>query len=171
MNSKSLCFPAAQPLLYHRFNFVYHILVSHNTSLTISYETTRWQCCRVQYCQHIFSYEKVEPYFWSMCSFSWWRKSWHSYAYSTRSFVGQDGAVGIVATYKLDGPSIEFQWGWDFPHTSSPALGPTQLSTKGVQVICGDKMSGAWLRPPILTKPEVEEGRDLYFNSPSAPSW
>jgi len=41
MNSKSLCFPAAQPLLNHRFNFVYHILVSHNTSLTFSYETTR----------------------------------------------------------------------------------------------------------------------------------
>ena len=40
--------------------------------------------------------------------------------------VGRDSAVGIATRYGLYGPGIEFQWGRDFPHSSRPALGPTQ---------------------------------------------
>ena len=39
---------------------------------------------------------------------------------------GRDSSVGIATRYGLDGPCIESQWGRDFPHTSRPALGPTQ---------------------------------------------
>ena len=171
MNSKSLCFPAVQPILNHVFNFAYHSLVSHNTRLTFSYETTCWQRCRTQYCQHVIYYENVKLSFRPMCYFSWRCKSWHSYVYSTRSFVGQDGAVSIMTTYRMDGPRIDFQWGRDFPHLSRPTLGTTQPSTREAPVISGGKASGTWLLPPTLTRPEVKEGIDMYFNSPSAPSW
>ena len=41
-------------------------------------------------------------------------------------YVGRDSSVGIATHYGLDGPGIEFRWGRDFPHSSRPALGPTQ---------------------------------------------
>jgi len=39
---------------------------------------------------------------------------------------GRDGVVGRATHYGLDGPRIECQWGRDFPHSSRPAVGPTQ---------------------------------------------
>jgi len=42
------------------------------------------------------------------------------------SDVGRDSSVSIVTGYGLDGPGIESQWRRDFPHLSTPALGPTQ---------------------------------------------
>ena len=38
----------------------------------------------------------------------------------------RDNAVGLATCYGLDGPSIESRCGRRFPHTSIPALGPTQ---------------------------------------------
>ena len=35
-------------------------------------------------------------------------------------------SVCITTRYGLDGPGIEFRWGRDFQHLSTPALGPTQ---------------------------------------------
>jgi hypothetical protein len=40
--------------------------------------------------------------------------------------MGHDSSVGIANGYGLDGPGIESRWGRNFPHTSKPALGPTQ---------------------------------------------
>jgi hypothetical protein len=40
--------------------------------------------------------------------------------------VGRDTSVGTATRYGLDGPRIEFRCGRDFPHTSRPAMGPTQ---------------------------------------------
>ena len=41
--------------------------------------------------------------------------------------VSRPGSVvGIATGYGVDGPGIESRWGWDFPHLSRPALGPTQ---------------------------------------------
>jgi hypothetical protein len=34
--------------------------------------------------------------------------------------------VGIATGYGLDGPGIESRWRRDFPHLSTPAVGPTQ---------------------------------------------
>jgi hypothetical protein len=39
---------------------------------------------------------------------------------------GRDSSVCIATGYGLHGPGIESRWGRDFPHTSRPALGPTQ---------------------------------------------
>jgi hypothetical protein len=40
--------------------------------------------------------------------------------------VGLGSLVSIANGYGLDGPGIEFRWGWDFSRTSRLALGPTQ---------------------------------------------
>ena len=39
---------------------------------------------------------------------------------------GPGSSVGIATVYGLDGPGIESLWGWDIPHLSRLALGPTQ---------------------------------------------
>ena len=42
------------------------------------------------------------------------------------SIVVRDSLVVITTRYGLDGPGFEARWGRDFPHSSRPALGPTQ---------------------------------------------
>jgi hypothetical protein len=39
---------------------------------------------------------------------------------------GPGSVVGIATGYGLDDPGIESRWGRDFPHLSTPVLGPTQ---------------------------------------------
>ena len=46
--------------------------------------------------------------------------------------MSRDNSVGIATRYQLDGPGIESWWGRDFPHLTSLALGPTQLSIQWV---------------------------------------
>ena len=54
------------------------------------------------------------------CGWLWWR------AIGGGTACGQDSSVGIATCYELDGLGIESQWGQDFQHPSTPALGPTQ---------------------------------------------
>jgi hypothetical protein len=73
-----------------------------------------------------------------------------------------------------DGLGIESRWGWgrDFPHSSSPDLGPTQPPMPWVQgLFPGGKAAGAWRWPSNTSSAEVKERVELYFYSPSGLSW
>ena len=59
--------------------------------------------------------------------------------------VDQDSSVGIATRYWLDGLGIESWWGRDFPHTSSPALRPTQPPVQWLAgLFPGDRTAGSW---------------------------
>ena len=66
-------------------------------------------------------------------------------------------------------------WGErDFPNSSRPILGPTQLPVQWVPVLFpGDKAAGTWrCPPPPPSNAEVKERLDLsYLYSASGPSW
>jgi len=63
--------------------------------------------------------------------------------------VGRDSSLGITTRYGMDGPVIEFRWGRDFPHLSTPALRPTHTSIQCAPgLFPGDKATGAWRCPP-----------------------
>jgi hypothetical protein len=84
--------------------------------------------------------------------------------------VGRGSLVVIATSYGLDGLGIESQWGQGFPHPSRPALGPTQALTQWVS-----GLSRAWLWRGVYHAPasstEAKERVELYFHSPSEPSW
>jgi hypothetical protein len=44
--------------------------------------------------------------------------------------IDRDCVVDITTRYGMEGPGIESSCGRDFPHTSRPALGPTQPPTQ-----------------------------------------
>ena len=67
------------------------------------------------------------------------KKCWLYYHCNTRNYrqsilylSGPGSVVGIATGYRLDGPGIASRWGRDFPHLSSPTLGPTQPPVKWV---------------------------------------
>jgi len=52
---------------------------------------------------------------------------------------GTGDVIGTTIVYGLDGPGIEFRRGRDFPHMSSPALGPNKPSVQWVPGVPGGK--------------------------------
>jgi hypothetical protein len=58
--------------------------------------------------------------------------SWHAinyfviFSYFFLVSCGPCDVGGVTTGYGLDGPGIESRWRRDFPHLSSPALGPAQ---------------------------------------------
>jgi hypothetical protein len=86
--------------------------------------------------------------------------------------VGRDSSVGIATCYGLDILGIESRWGRDFPHPSRLALGPTQPPIWWVLGLSGGvKCPGRGFDHPPLSSVEVKERVELYFYSPSGPSW
>jgi len=62
----------------------------------------------------------------------------------------RNSSVGVVTVFGLDRPGIESRCGWDFPHTSKPALRPTELNVQWVPgLFSGGKAARAWRWPPI----------------------
>jgi len=87
-------------------------------------------------------------------------------------FVGRDSAVCIATRYGPYGPGIESRWGRDFPHPSSPALGPTQPPIQWVQGLSrGQSGRGVALTTHTPSSTEVKEWVGLHRYSPSGPSW
>jgi hypothetical protein len=75
---------------------------------------------------------------------------------------GRDSVVGTATPYGPEVPGIESRWGRDFPHSSKPALGPTQPPIQCVPgLFPGDKAAGAWR--PTSSSVEVKERVEPYF--------
>ena len=86
--------------------------------------------------------------------------------------VVRDSIVGTVTRYGLDGPGIESQWGRDFPHSSTPVLGPPGPLYNRYRVwFPGVKRPDCRVDHPPPFNAEVKERVEQYFYSPSGPSW
>jgi hypothetical protein len=82
--------------------------------------------------------------------------------------VGRDSSVGIATRCGLVGPRIESRWGDEnFPHPSRLALGPTMATGS----FPGVKRLGRGVDHPHPSSADVVEGVEVYFCSPSGPSW
>jgi len=79
------------------------------------------------------------------------------------TILGLDSSVGIATCYGLDGTGIEYWWGRDFPLPSRPALGPTQLPTRGYLLFPVGKAAGEWPDHPLPSSAEVKERVELYI--------
>ena len=79
-----------------------------------------------------------------------------------------DSIVGTVTHYRLDNPGFKYWWGLDFPHPSRLSLGPTETPIQWVLEV-KQPQHGINHPPPSIT--EVKEKVELYFYTPSGPSW
>ena len=79
----------------------------------------------------------------------------------------------IRTGHRLIGQLISLRWGRDFPHTSRPALRPTQPPTHdGYRVsFLRVKLSGRGFENLLPLSVEDKERIDLYLYSPSGISW
>jgi hypothetical protein len=79
---------------------------------------------------------------------------------------GRDSSVGIATCYGLDGPGIGSGWGRDFPHSSTPVMGPSQPP-----IVWVPGLSRGWRFQPTPSNAEVKERVWLCLFSLSDPSW
>ena len=87
---------------------------------------------------------------------------------------GRDSSVGIGTRYRLDGPGIKSRLGGEIFRTRPDRpWGPPSLLYKEYLVFPGGKAAGAWRcpSPPPPSSAEVEGRVQLYFCTPSGPSW
>jgi hypothetical protein len=85
------------------------------------------------------------------------------------SICGPGSSVSIATGYRLDSPGIKSRWGWDFPHLSRLALGPTQPPVQWVPYLSrGVKSSqGVTLNPHPLVVLCSQKSRAI----PLLPLW
>ena len=65
-------------------------------------------------------------FFLFCCHFRPLTSTFRSFVYLFFLSAGHDSSVGRATSYGVDDPGIESRWGRDFPHSSRPALRPTQ---------------------------------------------
>ena len=85
---------------------------------------------------------------------------------------GRDSSVGIATRYGLDGLGIESQWGSRFfpPVNTGPGGHPASYTT-GTGSFPGVKRPGHGVNHLPPSSSEVKGRVELYFYSPSGPSW
>jgi hypothetical protein len=88
-----------------------------------------------------------------------------------RLIAVRSNSVGIATHNGLRGPGIETRWGRDFPSPDGEATSPFSLNIVSTGFFPGGKANRAWLWPPTLSIVKVKERVQLYFYSPSGPSW
>ena len=80
--------------------------------------------------------------------------------------IGRVSSVGTATRYGLDGAGIESRWRRDFPHTSRPALGPTQPGYRAYSRGLSGRGVALTTHPPSSAK--VKERVELYIPPPKA---
>jgi len=81
---------------------------------------------------------------------------------------GPGGVIGTAMGYGLNGLGIESRWGRDFPHLSSPALGPNQPPVEWVpRLLRGKERLGRDAEPSPLLVPWSRKSRAI----PLLPLW
>jgi len=98
-----------------------------------------------------------------MCLISIWAISNHLFLQSS---------VGIVTCYGLDGLGIKSRWRAKFstPIQTSPGARPASY-TMGTRSFPGIKRPGCGVDHPSCSSAKIIERVELYFYSPSGPSW
>ena len=83
---------------------------------------------------------------------------------------GPGSSAGIATGYRLAGPAIEFPWGQDFPHLSTPALEPIQPPVQWLPGLSREyRAAGAWGWPLTPFQCHGQETVELYLYFPYGP--
>ena len=91
-----------------------------------------------------------------------------------RSLVGRDSSVDTVTRCELDGPGIESRWRWGKRFSTPVQTTPgTHLAfyTMGTGSFPGVNRLARGVDNPPASSAQVQEREELYFYSPSSPSW
>jgi hypothetical protein len=95
-----------------------------------------------------------------------------TFLWSVRSVaVGRGSAVGIKTRYGLDGPGIESRWGEIFCNLPDRPGAHPPYCTMGIGSFRDIMWPGCGVDHLPPSSAEVKERVDVYFYSPSGPSW
>jgi len=131
----------------------------HAIYIRVTYIFTNWRSHRWNILQHTFSVTDFSNQEWF--SLSYWR-----------IFHQQKLLVCIATCCGLDGPGIESQLGWDFPHQSSSVPGSNSASyTMGEDYFPGVERPGFMVEHTTTCSAEVKERVELYLYFTSWCSW
>ena len=88
------------------------------------------------------------------------------------SFSFDKGTYRRVIRYGPDGPRIERQLEWDFPHPFRTSLAPNQPPVQWVPALLpGVKRPGIGVDHPPPSSAEDKERVEIYLYNYSGPSW
>jgi len=72
--------------------------------------------------------------------------------------VGRDSIDSITNRYGLDGPGLEYQWGWDFARPYRPAIGYNHPPLQEITgLFLGGKRPKRGVQHPLPSGTEVKE--------------